>query len=208
MDLSHPGEDLLGVSEARILRRLAILPTGATGRRIHELSGATSLSTTQRILDRLQVIGLLHVNVVGRAHVYTLNRDHILWQPLAQILGSSSDIEDEISEIVRRSAPVGAVGAIYGSFARREAGGSSDIDIVLVWPQDSEVETRDRLIEELSDFVELRTGNAAQIISITESDLGRLVSADDPLTQSWLDDARTITDGSTLQAVLRNARSV
>ena len=57
MDLSHPEYVILGENRARILQRLAVLAEPASGRRIHELSGARALRTTQRILDELVALG-------------------------------------------------------------------------------------------------------------------------------------------------------
>jgi predicted nucleotidyltransferase len=208
MDLSHPAFDVFGENEGRILHRLAVLAEGATGRRIHELAGVKSLRTTQTILERLTTIGLVRVRSLGHANEYSLNRSHVLWAPIERVLASPTLIEIEISKVLRDAFDGRLVGAaVYGSFARGEAGPNSDVDILIM--HDATVTALDLAddIDVASDRIRLLTGNEAQILPMSMRELRNLIAHRDPLIGSLLKDARDLIDGSEVSALLRAGAS-
>ena len=146
-----------------------------------------------RVLADLTKIGLVHARDVGRARVYRLNRDHVLWNPLDSMVKAPATIEQHIGEIAGESAAGGATVAVFGSFARGEAGAESDIDIVIVSRNDAHEDRRFAFVDELHERVQLLTGNSLDVIDILDEDLARLVQAGDPLVESWLRDARTVS---------------
>lgn len=206
MDLSHPAVDLFGENEARIFHRLAVLAEGGTGRRIHELSGVKALRTTQSILERLARIGLVDVRPVGPANQYTLNRGHLLWAPIELVLATPARLESDIVAIMSQTFTGNMAGAaLYGSFARGDAGPDSDVDILLVWAADAPATGRAELIDQAGERIRRLTGNPVQILPVTETELGTLVDAGDPLVESLRADARPLTDGFNLTRVLQKA---
>ena len=63
---------------------------------------------------------------------------------------------------------------------------------------------RERLVDELAEKVEkveAFTGNRAQVLTLSMSDLRRMVKEQDPLVNSWLQDARTVM-GTDLSALI------
>lgn len=203
MDLSHPAADLLGANQERIIRRLAAVRDGLTGRRIGELASVPA-STTQRILTDLERIGLVDGHAAGAARLYSLNRLHILWDPVERMLGASIRLEQIIGEAA--SAVVGdrASVALYGSTARGEANRESDVDIVIVWGDDVEPPDREAVLAAVSDRVTEATGNPVEIVDLTGDDLRRMASANDPLIDSWNAEAKTV-NGPDLKRLIRLA---
>lgn len=194
MDLSHPEYVVLGENRARILHRLAMLAEPASGRRIHELSGARALRTTQRILDDLVILGLVDMQKVGPANAYTLNRGHVLWGPIEEILATRAVVQSAVEEAVREvTAGVVVSAAIYGSMARGEAGPESDVDVLVVWEEATAVDQRDAVLEALDERVRRLTGNRVQVLAVTGAELARLVEHDDPLVASIRRDGQTVT---------------
>ncbi|MCX7521377.1 nucleotidyltransferase domain-containing protein [Microbacterium sp. STN6] len=194
MDLSHPEYAVLGEDRARVLHRLFVLAEPASGRRIHQLSGVKTLRTTQRILEDAVSIGLASVRSVGSANVYEANRDHVMWGPIEQILALSAVTEQRVAEILRDIVNDYAAGtALYGSFARGEAGPHSDIDILIVWNDDVPEERQADILDAAAERVRRLTGNRAQLFALTRAELDRLIGNGAPLIHSLRTDARSLT---------------
>lgn len=203
MDLSHPAADLLGQSPARILLRLSLVNDGLTGRRISELSGVPA-STTQRVLNELESIGLVDARDVGRSRLYSLNRRHVLWDPVERMFSAPARVEQIIGETVRTIVGDRASVSLYGSAARGEAGRDSDADIVIIWSDDADATDREAVLAALGERVAESTGNRVELVDLTRDDVRRLAAAGDPLVDSWKIDAKTIV-GPDLKRVIRLA---
>jgi predicted nucleotidyltransferase len=203
MDLVHPATQLLGPNRAKVLHRLSLLADGASGRAIHSLAGVKSLATTQRTLEQLVDIGLVDARPVGAANVYTLNREHVLWPPIEQLLAAPAIAEQRIGELLAATAGDDVAAALlYGSFARRDAGPESDIDIFIVWRHDIDEAIASSLLDDIRERIQRMTGNSAQIIAVTAAELGGLVERNDPLIDSLRRDARPLTSGETVRELL------
>ncbi|WP_170133037.1 nucleotidyltransferase domain-containing protein [Arthrobacter livingstonensis] len=204
MDLSHPAYDLFGRNATRILQRLALVKDGLTGRRISELSDVP-LGSTQRALAHLERTGLVVAQPAGRAIIYSLSRGHVLWPVVAAALNAPLQLERLIAEIVHRHAGNSATVAVYGSFARGEAGPDSDLDVLIVWEPGISTDDQAALLDELNDQLENATGNRVEIVDLSLSDLHRLVAANDPLIESWKREAKTLSVGPDIKSLAKNA---
>ncbi len=200
MDLSHPADDLFGRNTARVLQRLAFISGGMTGRRISELS-LVPLGSTQRILGRLEKVGLITVQPVGRANVYSLNRSHLLWPVVDAAFNVPIRIEGIVAQIVRRHVGDSATVAVYGSFARGEAGPDSDLDILIVWRAELAEAVRTAALDELNERLESATGNRIEIVDLSLAELQRLAAVNDPLIDSWKREAKTLSAGPDIRAL-------
>lgn len=79
--------------------------------------------------------------------------------------------------------------AIFGSFARGEAGPESDIDVLLVTRDDEPGDALDDAINVLRDRVELWTGNPLQVIVLPLTDLERVAASQARIFRSWCDES-------------------
>ncbi|POH60167.1 nucleotidyltransferase domain-containing protein [Arthrobacter glacialis] len=202
MDLSHPAYDLFGRSTARILQRLAAVNDGLTGRRLSQLA-EVSLSSTQRILARLENVGLIETQPVGRAVIYSVNRNHLLWTVIDSAFDVTRKVEELVTEIVQNYSDVEMTVALYGSFARGEAGPDSDLDIVVIWLSGMDENTQSAVLGELSEQLFRATGNSVEIIDLPLPDLQRMATENDPLVASWKREAKTLTQGPDLRELLK-----
>lgn len=191
MNLSRPLEDLLSKNSAMVIRRMAMVSGELTGRRVAYLSGVPPVSAA-RVLSALVEVGLVQSRYLGQSRVYQLNRDHALWAGLDMLLNSASRVEAKITELCESFAPRTTTIAIFGSFARGDAGPQSDIDIVLVSKDEADTDQRFDLTDALSAQLSTMTGNTVDIIDIVDADLEGLVLSDDALVASWYADARTL----------------
>lgn len=200
MDLGSPGSDLLGVNEAAALRVLARQGRAVSGRDVARLAG-TSASSTRRALLRLEQVGLVRSTRSSHAHLVELQRDHVLWAPVQAILSAPSRVLAAIAELVAERHGQDATAAVFGSVAREDSDGESDVDLVVVLRDDVPSDERDDLVDELTRLVESRTGNTLQVLLLTRSVLDRMVEAHDPLVLVLSSDAVTLT-GQSLKSML------
>lgn len=194
MELSNLGADLIGTHEAAILRVLARTTSLSSGRQVERLTGLNSHSGTQRALLRLEKIGLVTAIPNLATIAYQLNRDHILWPPFEQILSSRPRIDEAIVNAVTSTlTPAVAASvtvAVFGSYARGDARADSDIDVLVVFPDDLEFDSREEVGWELHEKVGRLVGNPIQVFDVQRHDLARMIAASDPLVDSWRRDAR------------------
>jgi predicted nucleotidyltransferase len=203
MELSKIGSELLGGPEATLLLVLSRLNRPASGREVARIAGA-SQSTGRRALTRLAKIGLVTAEEDSHAVRYSLNRKHALWAPVQEILETSTKVSKLIGEVVRQHAGDSATAALFGSVARGEATGDSDIDIAVVVPDSFDSESRERLVDELAERAREFTGNRAQVLVVTLSEVRSMVRDHDPLIDSWREEAHTVT-GEDLSVLISRA---
>ena len=84
-----------------------------------------------RELRRLTREGLFLEIPKGRIKFYALNPAHPLYPELKQILSKTEGVEGSLRELVSRLQDI-ETAFIYGSYAKGEERGSSDIDLLLV----------------------------------------------------------------------------
>jgi predicted nucleotidyltransferase len=205
VELSRAGAELLGDTEAATLRVLARVHEPISGRELARRA-ETSPSTTRRVLERLQQAGLVHARPSSHALLYTANREHVLWEPVDALLTGLTRLEDELSSVVDERTHQTATLAVFGSVARGEAIAASDLDLVLVLADETAGDEREALVDELTDLIERRTGNPAQVLALTRRQLRNMVVHADPLIDSLTRDARTLT-GTPLETLISRART-
>ncbi len=192
MELSHPGSDLLGATESKVLAALSRLSDPVSGRHLAKLAGAQSYSTVLRYLTKLRTIGLVRSTEIPSATLYQLNRDHIFWGPIEAILAARATIDAHIVDLVASELAGAARVAAFGSVAKGDATAASDYDILLVLASSVTRDDRARVSEKLSTLIENLTGNEGQIVDLSESELRDLVAHRSPLALALMEHARPI----------------
>jgi len=205
MNLSDPLEGLVRPTDRRVLQALARAVDGLTGRRIEHVIGSRSRSGVVASLDRLVRIGLVGRSDVGNSALYSLNRRHVMWPPLFEILGAPVALQTGLAALVEEVFPQSPppATALYGSVARAAATLDSDIDIVMIFPSGSRPSERATGIEQIERTLRERFGNRAEILDLDVDQLGDLVRSGDPLGDSLLDDAVTVT-GPNVKHLIRS----
>ena len=164
-----------------------------TGREVGILADRSEAGV-RRALRRLSEHGLVTTQEAGRALLHTLNRDHVaapaverLAEIRAEFLGRlRTEIEDWSIKPVRV--------ALFGSAARGDGDTRSDIDLLVIRPQD--VRDADPAWEEqlraLSTAVLGWTGNHASVADVSAADAARLEAGLLPIAEEIGRDAITI----------------
>ena len=200
LNLSNPIHAVIPTLDGEVLTVLARTVKPLSGSRIAALLARGSYPGARLVLARLVDEGLVNVEQVGAALLYTANRSHILWPPIESLAHAADQMKRELYD--RISGLVASVlgqdqadhvsVAVFGSVARGTSDQNSDIDLVIVVPDDMDTETGAQLLDSMAVEVRSWTGNDCNIYSLTDSDLSRLVTERDPMINSWQHDAVAI----------------
>jgi predicted nucleotidyltransferase len=147
---------------------------------VHARAGRGSKSGVRSVLLRMVDEGLV-LEVPGG---YALNRDHLA-APAVELLAT---LHGELTSRIRNAVdewpiPPALVG-LFGSAARRDGNASSDIDVLVV----SDVPDLDDRVDELAEQIRRWTGNRAQVIGRTPTEISRLRRAKEPILAGWARD--------------------
>lgn len=204
MNLSQPLADLLGANTAKVLQHLAVVPSELSGRRIAQLAGVPPRSADAVLRDLVE-IGLVRVREVAPSRQYRLNRNHLLWYPIRTMLEIPATVIERLTELPIEHLRADDTLVLFGSVARREAGRTSDVDLLLVWATDEhDPDLRARTVDDLAFAVEQLTGNRADITDLGREQLDHLARAEDPFIAAVLRESITL-HGPALRTLLDGA---
>ncbi|WP_181420371.1 nucleotidyltransferase domain-containing protein [Curtobacterium sp. MCBD17_023] len=188
MQLTAPLATLVGPTQADALRVLAQTDAGMTGRQVARVAGAAQHTGIKRALDKLEHAGLVCVERGLQHSAYRVNRDHLLWPAVELVLGAGAELERRIHDFLAGVDPSVLSVSIFGSVARGTATDESDVDLLVVFDTETDLD----VVVQLGDLVHRWTGNECQVFDVTRADLERFAAEGDPLVGSWRADARTV----------------
>lgn len=115
----------------RILNVLIESPQSSSLRELAKKAD-TSVSRAKYCIDWLEEKNVVKKNEIGRNHQYSLNMDNLVSRQM-KILFSVSEIQESgiIDELVKNFPEIISI-VLYGSTARGENDGKSDIDLLIV----------------------------------------------------------------------------
>ena len=197
MDLGMPLVTVFGRTEGAVLTALARGSASVNGRQIERVLGGTvSIRGVQGALERLTRVGLVLAASRQAETLYRVNREHLLWSTVETTINVLTEFRQRIRALANESAPTGTAVVLYGSVERGEATADSDVDLLVVYPDETPASFREDFVDELGRSVELWTGNPAQVIQITVSGLvesaGRSQHEPDALVDLWLHDSEVL----------------
>jgi predicted nucleotidyltransferase len=174
MDFVHPVEVVVGGAQGRLLAVLAKITAPLTLRRLARLAGV-SPAQASRVMPRLVELGIVDRHEVPPASQFLLNRDNVAAQLLVSLSDARSMVLQRIGEVASDISPEPVSVIAFGSLARGEADADSDIDLVVVRPDD--VDDDDERWADSIDLwrrqVRALTGNDVEIVESTGSEAGR-----------------------------------
>lgn len=188
MQLTAPLATLVGPTQADALRVLARTDAAMTGRQVARVAGAAQHTGIKRALDKLEHSGLVHVERGLQHSAYRVNREHLLWPAVELVLGARDELERRIHDFIAGTESDVLSVSIFGSLARGTATDESDVDVLVVFAVETDVD----LVVRLGDLVQRWTGNVCQVFDATRADLERFAAEGDPLVGSWRADAHTV----------------
>ena len=157
----------------------------------------------RRLLAALLAALLAGAQPANRGHLYRLNRDHVLAVAVSSACRARVTLLARLAEAVPGLHPQPVHASVFGSFAHREGGPSSDIDLLLVLKE--EPEAGDGWYEQqraLGDRVLAWTGNRLECLAFGDDDLRGVVARGEAIVGSWLNDSLTV-HGESIDVVVR-----
>lgn len=212
MKLSNPIDDIIPSVDGRVSAVLARSGIPLTGARVAEAAGA-SKERVRQVLARLVDAGLVTSQPAGQAILYAANREHLLWPAVQKLIVDTDQfvylIKQRIVEVLEQGIGDSALAgqcmlALFGSVARGEATGDSDIDVLLIAPDELDPQTTTSLVSEIVDSVMTGTGNECNVYAVSRSGFDELVADEDPMVGSWVADA-AVFHGPDFRRRLRGA---
>lgn len=185
MDFVRPVEAIVPGAQGRVLAVLAETTSELNLRTVAQLAGV-SQAQASRVLPGLVELGLVERREVPPASLFRLVADHVASRALLALSRSTDTVLDEIGRMAAAlpRPPMSVI--VFGSFARREAGPDSDIDIVVVRPGEIE-ENDDIWVESLDAWrldVRRLTGNLVEVLEVSAVEASAKVAG---RSQIWAD---------------------
>jgi predicted nucleotidyltransferase len=138
--------------------------------------------------------GVVDAERHGQAVSYRWNRDHVLAEAVEAIAQAAERVEQCFADEAAGWDPAPHAVVVFGSFARRDGGVDSDLDVLLVRPDDVDEEHEQwaRQRHDLAHKAERWTGNHTQVLELSATELSAAVERDEDLVRSLRQDGRAL----------------
>ena len=173
MDLARPLADIIHGPRAQLLATIVQIEAPMTVRALARHAGVAP-QTALTVINDLADAGIVSAEAAGRAQMVSLNREHLLAEPLIALNRTRARLIDKLGKEL--ASWTGLAGAwLFGSAARGTGDRRSDIDVLLVAEDDTQLtqwsESTARLVAQVMTW----TGNQAQLIEHSRSSFAELV---------------------------------
>ncbi|MGD9754121.1 MAG: nucleotidyltransferase domain-containing protein [Acidimicrobiia bacterium] len=176
MNVSNPILDVIPGHRGTILAALAALTSGrVTGRQLAAHAGVP-VTTTHRVLTELVDAGIVHAENVGASTLFHLNRSHLAAHAIIELASIRVTLAEQIQSAVHDFSYPPIAGWLFGSTARGDGTGASDIDIALVAPHGTDTDAPPWAddVAQLAATVHAITGNPVHIDSYTPAEFRKV----------------------------------
>ena len=192
MELSAPLLDVTPGVRGLLLQELARLERPVSRRELATIAGVAP-SHASVVLGEQIGGGLVSESPAGRASMVELNRGHLAAAPLLALAGLRGELVRRLR--ARLSSWSDIRGAwLFGSVARGDASGDSDVDVLIVADDLTSSDLHERLAQLHAD-VQMWTGNVLQIVEHTPQSWGALKRTNSPLSTEIRYDGVQLADG-------------
>jgi predicted nucleotidyltransferase len=191
MDLSRPYTVICPTLDGPVLDVLAHTTRPLTGREIARLASRGSERGVRLVLHRLVANGLVSAQEAGSASLFVLNREHVAAGIVEGLMRLRTELIDRIRrEVEGWSSPPVHV-SLFGSAARADGRLESDIDLLIVRPEDlaeDDPQWREQL-HRLAERIERWSGNHASLHEVTPKGLKAALRRGEPVIAALRDTA-------------------
>lgn len=185
MDFQRPVEAIVPDAQGRILATLARTTQELNLTTLAQLSGV-SLAHVARIVPRLVELGLVERREVPPVVLVNLVPEHLASRTILALADVRHEFLNELSDSAARLDPAPINVTLFGSFARGDDHATSDIDVVVVRPEQFD-EDDPRWSESIAGWesnVRRISGNAVNRIEVRESEVRTLIKSRRSLWQA------------------------
>jgi hypothetical protein len=183
VDLSRPLSVVTPTLDGDVLAVLAGAEQAFSARQVHRLAGRASEQGVRKALARLERQGIVTAEAAGAARLYRLNRAHLAAPHIEALAGLRESLVAGLRTLVDGWILTPAYAAVFGSFARRQAGLESDLDLFVVRPPgiDEDDARWRRQIDALTTAATAWTGNNARVLEYGAQEVRARVSLGDEM---------------------------
>lgn len=171
MDAQRPLAVVTPTLDGDVLAVFAQADTTFTTGQLHRMLPRFSEDGIRKALGRLCEQGIVTSERVGNAYLYCFNRNHLAAGPILELAQLRVTLLSRIEERLGKWRWPPVYAAVFGSMARGMATTSSDVDLLLVRPDEVADDEWDTQVAELASDISKWTGNDARPIEFTVSDL-------------------------------------
>ncbi len=167
VNFQHPVEAVIPGAQGRILAVLVDTTAALNLRTLARLAGV-SPAQVSRVVPGLVDLGLIDREEIPPSSLFRLARSNVAAQAVIRLSRSREIVLGQIGEISSRlDAPPDSV-ILFGSFVRNEAGSRSDIDTVVVRPDevDEEDDSWQTSIQDWRRHVQALAGNPVEVVEV------------------------------------------
>ena len=171
MDFVHPVEAVIPGVQGRVLAVLVDTTAELSLRTLARLAGV-SVAQASRVLPGLVELGLVERREVPPSSQFRLVRSNVGARAVIELARSRNSVLETIG-VGAAALPVPPASVIvFGSFARGAAGRDSDVDVVVVRPDEISEDDEDwsASIENWRNEATAIAGNTVQILEVSASD--------------------------------------
>ncbi|MDH4119742.1 MAG: nucleotidyltransferase domain-containing protein [Acidimicrobiia bacterium] len=167
MDFVHPVQAVIPGTQGRVLAVLAETTAELNLRTVGRLAGV-SPAQASRVLPGLVELGLVERREVPPSSLFRLSRENVAAQVVIELARSRDTALERMGAATHELPLPPSSVIVFGSFARREADRGSDIDAVIVRPDnvDDDDDTWTDGVEQWRRTVRAITGNPVEVIEI------------------------------------------
>ncbi len=207
MNLAEPLLMISPGARGRVLAVLTRTRKPLTGRGVARLVGnSVSRRAVADVLNDLVATGIVSRQDHPPAALYSLNRDHLAAAPIEQLTGMRGALFERLGAAVASWQPSPVSVTVFGSAARGDGGIDSDIDVLVVRPDDVEptAESWEQQSSDLARDIERWTGNPGRLIEFSLTELRN--SSEEPIVQSVRAEGVTVS-GDPIRRLVPRARA-
>ncbi|MFJ8917508.1 nucleotidyltransferase domain-containing protein [Amycolatopsis sp. NPDC102389] len=171
MDLSRPLMTVTPTLDGDVLAVLANHDGIFTTGQLHRLLARHSEEGIRKVLRRLTKQGVVLSDRVGNAFAYRLNRDHLAAEHIIGLAQMRKTLLERIEDRLESWEVSPVYAAIFGSAARGETTEDSDVDLLLIRPDDADDDRWETQVHELAVEVTRWVGNDTRPLEFSEAEL-------------------------------------
>jgi predicted nucleotidyltransferase len=190
MELHRPLATVTPTLDGDVLAVLAVRGTGFTTGQLHRMLAGYSEEGIRKVLTRLTDQGIVRAERVGNAYRYELNQDHLAAGAVIGLANLPQTLLSRIEERLATWTPPPVYAAVFGSAARGTMIADSDLDLLLVTPDDEANDVWAEQVAALTHDLTAWTGNDARVLEYTAGELSAL--GDEPVLAEILRDGLTV----------------
>lgn len=130
-----------------------------------------SLEGVRKSVNRLLEEGTVLARVIGRSAAYSLNREHLLIGPILQVADAKQELMRRLARQIAEWEVQPLTVKLFGSAARGDMTGASDIDLLVVMPDQVRHDDATALADDLASRASQWTGNDVHPLLYLEKEI-------------------------------------